>query len=230
MTGLVAQSGRVAGVRVGDQVIAASAVVLATGGYGNAPDLLRRFYPSAAELGQALHYVGADSNQGDGIRMGMDVGAQFSGQDRGLLLLAPLFATVNEPALPPSLILVNAHGHRFMAEDLPYSVSPGIVAAQPDGAAWALFDEPYVAASLAATPEGKIVRGPERGSPRRCRPRRTRRRPSRLWRKALVCVLTPWCTRFGGTTTSPLDTRTPIGRSAEITWPPSQPHPSTPCE
>ncbi|GAB6987531.1 FAD-dependent oxidoreductase [Nocardioides pyridinolyticus] len=155
VTGLVAQSGRVAGVRVGDQVIAASAVVLATGGYGNAPDLLRRFYPSAAELGQALHYVGADSNQGDGIRMGMDVGAQFSGQDRGLLLLAPLFATVNEPALPPSLILVNAHGHRFMAEDLPYSVSPGIVAAQPDGAAWALFDEPIRRSFPGRDPGGK---------------------------------------------------------------------------
>ncbi|MEP7740009.1 FAD-dependent oxidoreductase [Nocardioides sp. 31GB23] len=140
-TGLDIKSGRVAGVRIGGDVVPARVVVLATGGYGNAPDLLNRFYPTAAGLGAALHYVGAASNRGDGITMGLAAGAQFTGADRGLLLLAPEFATQNEPALPPELILVNAHGHRFMAEDLPYSVAPGIVAAQTGGTAWALFDE-----------------------------------------------------------------------------------------
>ena len=65
------EEGRVCGVmaetKAGQVVIGAKAVIVATGGYGNNPDMLREYYPYYHET---MTYDGPPANTGDGIRSG----------------------------------------------------------------------------------------------------------------------------------------------------------------
>ena len=79
---LVVDDGAVAGVAVGDDRITAGAVVIATGGFANAPELLAEHFPSAAATGSAW-YIGADGSRGDALRLAEQVDAQLVGHDRG---------------------------------------------------------------------------------------------------------------------------------------------------
>ena len=52
---LVIRDGAVVGVAVGEDEITADAVVIASGGFANAPELLERHFPSAAQTGNAWY-------------------------------------------------------------------------------------------------------------------------------------------------------------------------------
>ena len=121
------ESGAVVGVEVyrdgRDVAVSAAAVVLATGGYGADPDLF-------AELeGAPLVSAAARTATGDGLHLGMSVGARLQGQGTSL----PTFGGLPDPRTPgranwsdrqrltserpPWEIYVDRHGRRWVAED-----------------------------------------------------------------------------------------------------------------
>ncbi len=135
---LTDDSGAVAGVAVGDDAISARSVVVTTGGFGNSPELIDRYFPSAART-QWSYYIGAPGARGDHIGLGRQVDAQFAGFDRGLRLLHANFDSMYESYLPGWLVLVNADGRRFIDETAPYGILDGAVRVQGDRV-WAVFD------------------------------------------------------------------------------------------
>jgi fumarate reductase flavoprotein subunit len=140
---LLIEKGRVVGVRAAGTELRAGAVVIATGGFGNSPEMIERLFPSAARHGSwtyAVHYA-APFILGDGIRLAERVGADVVGRDTGLLLPTSGLGKFIEAFLPPWIMLVNIKGHRFMDESAPYAVSGYLLNAQPDQRAFALFDE-----------------------------------------------------------------------------------------
>ena len=137
---LTDQDGAVIGVSTGPDQATCGAVVIATGGFGANPDLVKEYYPEAATAGDWSWYIGSDGAQGDGIALGTEVGAAIDGHDRGLLLVTPGFSRDLEVLLPGWLILVNNEGRRFTNESAPYTVLGGLIQKQ-GGYAFAVFDE-----------------------------------------------------------------------------------------
>lgn len=131
-------SGAVTGAAVGDDTVTAPATIITTGGFGGSPELIDRYFPSAAAT-QWAYYIGAPGARGDHIRLGTQVRAQFAGFDRGLRLLHANFDSMYESYLPGWLVLVNAEGRRFIDETAPYGILDGVVRAQGDRV-WAVFD------------------------------------------------------------------------------------------
>jgi succinate dehydrogenase/fumarate reductase flavoprotein subunit len=141
VTGLCTdQDGCVTGVEIGQDRATAGAIVLATGGFGANPEMIKQYYPQAAASGDWQWYIGAAGAQGDGITLGTSVGATVSGHNRGLLLVTPGFSRDLEVLLPGWLILVNKNGRRFVNESAPYTVLSGLIQHQ-QGAVYAVFDE-----------------------------------------------------------------------------------------
>lgn len=147
---LVLDGERVAGAAVGDDVLAAGAVVLAAGGFGASPELLAEHFPSASLTGDAW-YIGAPGARGDALRLAAQVGAPLAGHDRGLRLLHSGFARIYEAYLPGWLVLVGADGRRFLDETAPYGILDRLLRAHGD-LAWAVLDHrTLVAATEAGT-------------------------------------------------------------------------------
>jgi len=138
---LCLESGRVVGVRVDGEELRTAAVVIATGGFGNNPELLARFYPDAAKQGDLAWYIGSAHSRGDGIVMAQAAGADLAGWNRGLLLVTPGFARELEVYLPGWLVYVNRDGRRFIDETIEYSVLAAVLKEQVGGECFALFDE-----------------------------------------------------------------------------------------
>ncbi|MFF3896280.1 FAD-dependent oxidoreductase [Streptomyces sp. NPDC001812] len=138
---LTGDDGAVTGVRTeSGEEIAADAVILTTGGFGAAPDLLGEHWPEAVEHGDWHWYLGPDTNVGDGVRMGLAAGGELRGYG-GTLLETPNFGRLNDAFTPPWVIYVNKNGHRFVDETDTYCVMPHVIAKQPGGTCWAVFDE-----------------------------------------------------------------------------------------
>jgi flavocytochrome c len=136
---LLTEGDAVVGVGVGDDTMSAGAVIIATGGFGNNPDKLAEFFPSAAATGWTW-YIGAEGSRGDHLDLGAQVGALVEGYDRGLRLLHANFAKIYEAYLPGWLVLVNREGRRFCDETAPYGIMDGLIQAQGD-VAYAIFDQ-----------------------------------------------------------------------------------------
>ena len=141
-------SGAVTGVGVGDDTVRAGAVIIAAGGFGNNPDKLAEYFPSAAATEWAW-YIGADGSRGDHLDLGAQVGAQVEGFDRGLRLLHAGFDLIYEAYLPGWLVLVNRDGRRFCDETAPYGIMDGLIGTQHD-VAYAIFDQATLDAATAA--------------------------------------------------------------------------------
>ncbi|GAB3569709.1 hypothetical protein GCM10027445_21910 [Amycolatopsis endophytica] len=140
---LIDKDGRVAGVVADGIEVTAGAVVVASGGFAQDPDLLARYYPAALRAGEDLFVVAADGSRGDHLRFGAQVGAGVTGDGWGLLLPTAYFQRLHhwQSGFPPkSRIYVNGDGRRFMDEDASYAVSSGIIE-QQGGTVWAIFDE-----------------------------------------------------------------------------------------
>ena len=135
------EHGAVRGVSVDGYEVEASAVVLATGGFGANPELLARYYPEAAAHGDWAWYIGIDECRGDAIPLTEPFGVDLGGVNRGLLLLTPGFAKQLEPYPPGWLVYVNREGRRFIAETTEYAVTSGVVKEQLGGECFAIFDE-----------------------------------------------------------------------------------------
>ncbi len=81
----------IAGIAANGETVFARSVVLATGGFGADPSSIARFLPGLASYGDWVRYIGAPTNRGDGIRMGLAQGAVVTGHDRASTLLTPNF-------------------------------------------------------------------------------------------------------------------------------------------
>lgn len=140
---ILIEDGKVVGVHALGVDLRANSVIIATGGFGNAPEMLERFFPTAFQHGErtwAVHDP-APFILGDGITLGEQIGANIVGYDTGLLLPNSGYGKYLEPFLPPWLMLVNREGKRFIPEMSSYAISGYAVNEQPGAVAWAIFDE-----------------------------------------------------------------------------------------
>lgn len=148
--GLLFEDGCVVGIRSGETELRAPCVIVATGGFGNSPEMLEKWFPSAAYHGDRTWAVHRDAPfiLGDGITLGESVGAQIIGHDRGLIQPTPCFdSRYVEAFLPPWVVAVNERGKRFMAEWESYSVVGYLINEQPGRRCWAIFDRPTMVAN-----------------------------------------------------------------------------------
>lgn len=132
-------------------VTARRGVVLATGGFDHSMDMRWKF--QSESLGANLS-LGADSNTGDGIRVGQEAGADIGLMDQAWWFpaIAPLpgkppAVMLAERSLPGSLI-VNQHGRRFANEASDYmTFGQRLLELERSGnaveAMWIIFDQQY---------------------------------------------------------------------------------------
>jgi fumarate reductase flavoprotein subunit len=125
----------------GSGPLRARAVVITTGGFGQSPEMRRRYFPSVAAFGNWTWSVSAPTCVGDGIELGAAVGAAITGHDQGLAVVTPGFDQ-NWDVVPPAwLVFVNREGHRYVNEMMPYSMLTATTQQQTGSTAFALFDE-----------------------------------------------------------------------------------------
>ncbi len=153
-------SGVVAESKKGDLAINAGSVIIATGGYGNNKEMLKKYL---ANYHDTISYDGPPSNTGDGIRMATEIGAATAGLGTGNLH-GPFLKAVSDSrrmkmdakgpdggpikitlwflAWEPEMIWVNKNGSRFIDEgyNLAFFAFGNAVSLQPDGITYTLFD------------------------------------------------------------------------------------------
>ena len=138
----VNSDGSVGGVKIDGEVIRSAAVVLASGGFGENQELVRKHYPSVADAaGDWLWHIGNRFSLGDGLRMGEAAGARIANPDRGLISITHRFDKDNELFHPDWLVFVNEDGRRFMREFENYGLSAQSLMDQPGRHCFAIFDE-----------------------------------------------------------------------------------------
>jgi fumarate reductase flavoprotein subunit len=153
-----------AGVEANGWEMQSESVILATGGFGGARDLVARFCPEAA----AAVHVGGRLSDGTGLRLAEALGAELRCMDswQGQPHVSPHLLDGERPrfggALPAlGSILVNRLGRRFVAEDMGPSELTGHLLAQPGGVVVEVWGE---AAHRAALAGGPFRRAVERGA------------------------------------------------------------------
>jgi len=164
--------GRVIGVSVlrgSEEVeVDAPAVVLATGGYGADPELFLELE------GAPLVSAAAKTSTGDGIHLGMSVGARLQGEGTYL----PTFGGLPDPQAPsranwndrqrltserpPREIYVDVHGRRWVAEDEEsIDQKERALATITDQTFWTVFDDHALSLSTGALNEMVVGKDPD---------------------------------------------------------------------
>lgn len=114
-------------------------LILASCGYGGAPDLVKRHIP---EMADAL-YFGHEANRGDALRWGVALGAQtrhLSGYQGHGSVAHPHGILITWAVITEGGIQVNSKGERFADESQGYSEAAVPVLRQPGGIAWTIYD------------------------------------------------------------------------------------------
>lgn len=142
------------------RMIAARAVVLATGGFGASPELLAAHIPAAA----AAVNVGGRHATGTALRIGLAAGAATACLDswQGQPHVSPFTMEGVRPRFGASLpalgaILVNAEGRRFTAEDVGPSELTAQLLAQPGGRAVEIWGPAAQEAAMGGGPFRRAV-------------------------------------------------------------------------
>ena len=153
-------SGIIANSKKAELKIAAKSVIVATGGYGNNREMLKKY---VANYHETMTYDGPPSNTGDGIRMATEIGAATAGlgtvnihgpflkpkSDSHAMKMdargsdgSPLRITLWFLAWEPEMLWVNKRGRRFIDEgyQLAFFAFGNAVALQPEGLTYTLFD------------------------------------------------------------------------------------------
>lgn len=140
---LIDADGRVCGVTLanGESVAAAKAVILASGGFAKNHELLMHYAPDYAE---AVFVAGAGSH-GDGLRMGLDLGADVRDMEyvKGTFGKHPTDETNDHSlqAVYKGAIAVNQDGQRFVNESISYKLLGDAVMAQPWHTGYQIMDQ-----------------------------------------------------------------------------------------
>ena len=121
------------------ETVSTGAVVLATGGFGGNPELVREHIP---EIAEAL-YFGSEADRGDGLRIGVEAGAGTgyldAYQGHGSVA-SPHGVLVTWTAVMHGGVIVNSEGRRFEDESPGYSEFARHVLRQPGRVAWVVID------------------------------------------------------------------------------------------
>lgn len=140
---LVREDGRVTGVIAGTegsyvQLNASKAVILATGDYGNDPEMVRRYCPKAADI--TMNVYAPAVNTGDGHKMGLWIGAAMQEEEPH----TPMIHNLGGPPMSSHPFLrVNKFGERYENEDVPIPYLCNSIQLQPDNISWTIFDSTY---------------------------------------------------------------------------------------
>jgi len=105
-------------------------VVLTTGNFMANKEMVKQYCPKIVEL----PIVGVATDDGDGIKMAQALGADLVNMNEACLVL------LVSPG-GPRAIWVNKAGQRFIGEDNTYEWLGEALVKQPDGVAFAIFDE-----------------------------------------------------------------------------------------
>lgn len=130
------------------EAVGASAVLLATNGFGANPELVRRYLP---EIADAVYHGSAEST-GDALRLGVALGADTGFLDayQGHAALAlPARTLVGWATVMHGGFLVNDLGERFGDETVGYSEYSSEILRQPGGRAVIVLDQRIHDACLA---------------------------------------------------------------------------------
>lgn len=135
---IVESDGSVSGIQVDDNgtvkhLRARKGVVLAAGGFIHNRDMVRLYAP---ELYDCSTPWGRAGDLGEGIRMGLGIGARALRMDQGFAIL-PLYPS--ETVLKG--MIVNAHGQRFVTEDAYYAFVGHEIAYHQNGLAYLIVDQ-----------------------------------------------------------------------------------------
>jgi fumarate reductase flavoprotein subunit len=153
-------NGVVAKTREGELNISAKSVIVATGGYGNNPKMLKKY---CSYYHDSMTYDGPPSNTGDGITMATGIGAAISGMgalnlhapyikrksnadymkiDTNSVDGTPLKLTLWFIGWEPEMLWVNKLGRRYVDEayNQAFFAFGNTVAIQPEGVSYTLFD------------------------------------------------------------------------------------------
>ncbi|MBN1849667.1 MAG: FAD-dependent oxidoreductase [Deltaproteobacteria bacterium] len=146
---LVKKDGKITGIIAEDQSgndveASAKAVIIATGGFGNNPQMIKKY--TGYDVGKDMHPFRIPGIEGDGIRMAWEAGAAATDMSMEMIYLMP-----DNMSLPPQVheafrqphLLVNLLGQRFMNEAvMPNATFTGnAIAIQKDRCAFLFFDE-----------------------------------------------------------------------------------------
>jgi fumarate reductase flavoprotein subunit len=138
IAGIVATSND--GTEDKELVVAAGAVVIATGGYAGNRELLKKYYEYYTD-DLCLHGV---PNMGDGLRLSTEIGAATEGL--GVLhLRGPRYGAstyITTVVEEPNTLWVNKRGERFVDEAMAFywPEAGNALSRQPDSASYTLFD------------------------------------------------------------------------------------------
>jgi fumarate reductase flavoprotein subunit len=132
--------GAVNGAVTADGVFTARKIILASGGFGASAELLARYIPKAVDI----PFPGHDGSTGDGIKMGLAIGAAT--ENMGAFQPYPAYIGPGKRAVAPEValsggIMVDAGGKRFVDETR-YPGGLGIKMLElPGKRAYEIFDE-----------------------------------------------------------------------------------------
>lgn len=140
------ENGRVNGVTVktseGEKVINAKTVLLATGGFGAAQDIIKKYRPDLASYKTTNH----PGTTGDGIKLAEELGAQVV--QMNLIQVHPTVQQdtphaflIGEAVRGEGGILVNGEGQRFVNELNTRKVVSNAITALPEHSAYLIFDK-----------------------------------------------------------------------------------------
>ena len=144
---VIMEDGKAAGVRAkgknGEFEVRAGAVIIATGGFGDNPALIKERF--GYEWGKDLFSFRIPGMTGDGIRMAWEAGAGHSKMMMELMYQCPDNMTVwnFDGAFRQPVLWVNKRGERFMNEDMaPNSTFTGnAIINQPANVAFSIMDQ-----------------------------------------------------------------------------------------
>ena len=134
------EGGAVIGVRTDDGILNARKIILASGGFGASAELLSKYIPKAV----GIPFPGHHGSTGDGIKMGLEIGAAVA--NMGAFQPYPAYLGPGKRAVPPEValsggIMVDAGGKRFVDETR-YPGGLGIrMLDLPGKQAYEIFDE-----------------------------------------------------------------------------------------
>lgn len=123
-----------------EEQIGCERLILACNGFGGNTQMVRELTPAIADA----IYFGHTGNQGDAIGWGKALGAQMAdlGSYQGHGNVAhPHGILISWAVITQGGFQVNQHGRRFWDESQGYSEAARAVLEQPDGIAYAIFDE-----------------------------------------------------------------------------------------
>ena len=141
ITGVVAED------QAGESVdIKAKAVIIATGGFGDSPDLIKKY--TGYELGKDMFSFKISGLNGDGIRMAGEVGAALTEMMMEMIYMIPEMVTRQIDiglgvAFTQPHLLLNLLGERFMNEEVMANTTftGNAISIQKGKCAFLIFDE-----------------------------------------------------------------------------------------